>query len=433
MSPKQAEYAQTKNYRILTGFCVKDAIVPYMPIREAFRTAGLDHLVADKTPPRLECAYFMKDAGILVSKYERTSSSLDPDIFAGMITAVNNFVRDSLSMLDKKEGEKQQTLNRLGYGDWTILINKGQNLNFVVIVHGEADEFLKEEMEEIHRKVEEEYGAVIKNWHGNVDKVKGIEEILKSMVGSGRYDGIDYSKELSDPKLKLNRLYENIISGLRREAKKNPLLLFIDDLQWADPSTLALIHYLARNLRNLPVLLIGTYRTEDITASSDGKSHPLAETINLMEREELVKKIELARFTKEETLLLLEAHFGKIRNLDENFLDTIFRETEGNPLFILEVFKLLSEEKAILYDPYKKEYILERPLSKIKIPEKVQSVIEYRINRLEKTHREILEIAAVEGECFHSKTIEHFTGMPRITILKTLNILERDYKLIHAY
>ncbi|MCX8173845.1 MAG: tetratricopeptide repeat protein [Thermoplasmata archaeon] len=430
---KLTEYAVAKNYKVLAGYCVKDAIVPYMSVREALRTAGLESLVVDKPPPKLECAYFMNDAGLLVSKYERAISSLDSDIFAGMITAVNNFVRDTLSMLDKKETEEHHALNRLGYGDWTILINKGQAVNLVAIVRGEPDEFLKEDMEEVHREVEKEFGEVLKNWRGDVEKVQRIDEILKSMVGSGKYDGIDYSKELDDPKLKLNRIYENILSGLRREAKRNPLFLFIDDLQWADPSTLALIHYLARNLRNLPVLLIGTYRTEDITTGWDGKPHPLAETIRLMDREGLVKKIELSRFTKEETLLLLEAHFGKIKYLEESFLDTIYRETEGNPLFILEVFKLLLEERVIFYDDNQQQYILEKPLdiNKIKIPEKVQSVIEYRINHLEEAHRDILEIAAVEGEHFHSKTIEHVAGMPRITVLKMLNTLEREYKLIH--
>ncbi|MEM3567016.1 MAG: tetratricopeptide repeat protein, partial [Thermoplasmata archaeon] len=431
---KVAEYARTKNYRILAGFCTKDAIVPYMPVKEALRSGGLEYLVAEKPPPRLECAYIMNEAGILIAKYERAVSSLDPDIFAGMITAVNNFVRDTLSMLDKNEKEKQQALNRMDYGDWTILINTGKIISFVAIVRGEPDEFLREDIEELHATIERDYKEILGNWRGDVDKVAGINEILKSMFSSGRYEGIDYSKELADPKLKLNRMYENILSGLRREARSGPLFLFIDDLQWADPSTLALLHYLARNLRNLPVLLFGTYRTEEITISVDGKPHPLAERIQLMEREGILRKIELARFTKDETRQLIEVYFGKVRYPEETFLDILYRETEGNPLFLLEVFKLLLEEKVLRYAPEYNQYILEQSLdiNNLKIPEKVQSVIEYRITHLENTEREILEIAAVEGEHFHSKTIEHVSGIPRITLLRSLNKLQREHKLIHG-
>lgn len=431
---KAVEYAQMKNYKTLLGYCVKDAIVPYMPIREALRTADMDYLVTDKPPPKLECAYFINQAGILISRYERSTSSLDPDIFAGMLTAVNNFVRDTLSMLDKKEIEKRHTLNRLDYGNWTIVITPGQTVNFVGIIRGEPDEFLKEDMTEIIEKVEKAYGEILGKWHGNLEEVIGIEEILRSFINSGKYDGIDYAKELQDPKLKLNRLYENILSGLRREARKNPLMIFIDDLQWADPSTLGLIHYLSRNLKDLPVILIGTYRTEDLISDKDGKTHPLVDTMQLMDREGLLKKIELPRFSKEETIQLLEAHFGKVSHIDENFFDTLYKETGGNPLFILEVFKLLSEDQIITYDPAEKQYHLQNSLKvdKIRIPEKVQSVIEYRINHLDKIQKELLEIAAVEGEYFHSRTIEYATRMPRISVLKILNELERDAKLIHA-
>ncbi len=66
-------------------------------------------------------------------------------------------------------------------------------------------------------------------------------------VTSGKYDGINYG--MSDPKMRRNLLFENVSMGLARSTQPSPTLLCIEDLQWADPSSLALMHYIARNTR----------------------------------------------------------------------------------------------------------------------------------------------------------------------------------------
>lgn len=77
-------------------------------------------------------------------------------------------------------------------------------------------------------------------------------------------------------------------------------MFFIDDLQWADPSTLALLHYMSRNLRESKVLIVCTYRHEDLVPSADGRPHIFASTMQLMSREDLITKIELKSLEKEE-------------------------------------------------------------------------------------------------------------------------------------
>ncbi len=82
-------------------------------VREALSNSGLFHLVAGQPPPRVISIYLIDSDGLLVDRSERQTSELDPDIFASMLTAVGNFVMDSLSMMGKEGGG----LNTIGYGD----------------------------------------------------------------------------------------------------------------------------------------------------------------------------------------------------------------------------------------------------------------------------------------------------------------------------
>jgi hypothetical protein len=89
---------------------------------------------------------------------------------------------------------------------------------------------------------------------------------------------IDYAKD--NPQIKRNKLFENILLGIERHSRVNSSLLCIEDLQWADPSSLALVHYIARNTRKCNLLILGTYRPEDISTTKDGEVHHLIESMD---------------------------------------------------------------------------------------------------------------------------------------------------------
>ena len=152
--------------------------------------------------------------------------------------------------------EKKEALNSIGYENYRILIEKGVNMNLVVILTGRENEFLINDMKEILINCEQNFGNIIRTWDGDDRHVRGIKNLLKPLITSGKYDGIDYAKD--DPKIKRNRLFENILLGIERHTKVNPSILCIEDLQWADPSTLALMHYVARNTKKCNFLILGT-------------------------------------------------------------------------------------------------------------------------------------------------------------------------------
>ncbi len=418
-------YAQSQGIQILQGWSLYESLTPYMPFVEALRSANLDYLFSREDPPKVECVYLITDSGLLIKDIMREETKLDSTIFAGMLTAVGEFVKDSLTMLSG--GEKKEALNTLGYQNYRILIESGRNTNLAVILTGRENEFLINDMREVLMNVETRYENVLKIWDGDDKHIKGIEDFLKPLITSGKYDGIDYAED--DPQIKRNLLFENILLGITRHSKVNPSVLCIEDLQWADPSSLALMHYVARNTRKCNLLILGTYRPEDISAIKDGKVHYLIEAMQLMSREDLYSKIELERLEEIHVDDMLTSLLGETFFTDE-FKKQLYRETEGNPFFIVELIRMLVEEKTI----EKKDdvWILTKGLKEANIPSKVHDVIVRRLNRVKEEGREILDYAAVIGEEFNSDVLVKTTELNKMNLLKQLRILEQNHKLIRS-
>jgi predicted ATPase len=419
-------YAQSKGIQILQGWSFYESLTPYMPFIEALGSANLEHLFSREEPPKVECIYLMKDSGILIKDVTRSETKLDSGIFAGMLTAVSEFVKDSLSMLSGEE--KKEALNSIGYENYRILIESGVNMNLVVILTGRENEFLINDMKKILVNCERDYGNVVRTWDGDDRHVKGIENLIKPLITSGKYDGIDYAKD--DPKIKRNRLFENILLGIERHTKANPSILCIEDLQWADPSTLALMHYVARNTKKCNFLMLGTYRPEDVIATENGKVHHLTKAIQLMSHENLYNKIELDRLKENHINEMLASILG-ITIFSDEFKHQLYKETEGNPFFIVELIRMLVEEKTI--EKMNDAWNLKKGLTDVNIPSKVHDVIERRLGRVKEEGRGILDYAAVIGEEFTSDTLTHAMKDDRMHLLMQLRTLEQEHKLIRSY
>ncbi len=420
------DHARSQGIQVLQGWSLYESLTPYMPFVEALRSANLEHLFSREDPPKVECIYLMTNTGLLISDVAREETKLDSTIFAGMLSAVENFVRDSLSMLYGEE--KKESLNTLGYMNYRILIESGKNTNLVVILIGKENEFLINDMREILLNIEEQFGNILKEWDGDDNSVSGIDSILKPLITSGKYDGIDYAKE--DPKIKRNLLFENILLGITRHSKVNPSILCIEDLQWADPSTLALIHYIARNTRKCNLLILGTYRPEDVSVTKEGEVHHLIEAMQLMSREDLFQKFELERMEEDKMNEMLTSLLGKIDFTDE-FKHQMYRETEGNPFFIVSLIRMLIEEKTI--EMKDDVWILMKDLQEVHIPSKVHDVIIRRLSRVKEEGKEILDIAAVIGEEFTSAILAKATKLEKVHLLKQLRTLEENHKLIRSF
>ncbi len=413
--------AKSKNFFVLSSSSLYESLTPYMPFFEALKSGGLESLFAEEVP-RVEGAYLVTDTGLLVKEVVREETSLEPNIFASMLTTVDDFIETSFSLLGK--AEEESGLNRLSHGEYTILVENGETASLVVVLTGRENEFLINDMRETLAKVQKFCGNALEDWDGDEDSIHGVDRILRNLVISGKYDGVQYGRE--DPKAKRSLLFENVSLGLMRQAHSKPTLLCIEDLQWSDPSTCALIHYVARITKECGLLIIGTYRPEDLV-SEEGKVHHVVEAMQRMDRENLIETMELPRLSSKSTAMLL-ASLLEESDLGEEFAHRVYQETEGNPLFILELVELMVEDAILGRDNGGWKVV--RDLAETDIPSRVQDVISRRLDLLEGDLREVLDIGSVNGEEFTLELLASVLDWDRMQVLKALRSLERRHRLV---
>lgn len=222
-------------------------------------------------------------------------------------------------------------------------------------------------------------------------------------------------------------LFETIRQVLTALSQEQPLLLFVDDLQWASVATLRLLHYLARNIQAAPILLIGTYREEDVQEEAGAEPHPLQEVMRRMSRERLFERVTLSPLTREQTDALVK-HVLPGAPEDADFLARVYAETEGNPFFTLEALRMWQEEGQLMYTEAGWR-LIGKP-EEMRVPQRVHDVVIRRLQRLDETSREILDVAAVAGRRFTVETISAALGLPKVELLRRLGRLEKNHQLI---
>ncbi len=403
---------------VIKGWCLADAFEPLMPFNEGFREVGLSHLISESPPPKVISAYLMDDSGLMITEAERDMSGLDPDIFASMLSAVGNFVTDSLSMMGNKQ---TGGLNTLSYGKHSIIIQTDGNLSLATIIEGESSELLIEDMKSVLKEI----GKELKDWDGSENAAMEVAPKIRWFIDSKKYSGVHL---VDNPKIKQENLFENVLLGLRRISSEKPLIIFLDDMHWADNSSLKLFHYISRNTRNNKILILGTYRPEDVIQSEEG-IHPLKTLMQNMSRESLLHEIPVGRLDSPAIETLIKNILEDVE-LKEEFINNIYTESEGNPFFTLEVIKMLIEERHL--KRVDGNWEVNQNLEDINIPSKVYDIVSRRVDRLILEHRELLECASVVGEEFESGVIGNIMDINRVSLLKNLNVIERNHNLIHA-
>lgn len=158
-------------------------------------------------------------------------------------------------------------------------------------------------------------------------------------------------------------------------AAGDPLLLFLDDLHWADANTLSWLHFLAQHKGGKRFLLLATIRTEEVAPG-----HPLLTWQQELARAISVRTVSLGRLDETATATLAAHLLGQ--ELETEAIDALFRATEGNPLFTVEMARAGLKQ------------------SEDRLPDKVRSVIEFRLNRLGPQAQELVGLAAIIGRRF---------------------------------
>jgi DNA-binding SARP family transcriptional activator/RecA/RadA recombinase len=220
---------------------------------------------------------------------------------------------------------------------------------------------------------------------------------------------------LLEPLAERQRIFDHVAAFLATLSERAPVLLFVDDAQWADSGTLFLLHHLARRARTLRVLIVLTYREVELS-----EARPLHEMLLDLNRERLATRLKLSRFDREKTCDLLAALFQE--EITPEFLDGIYGETDGNPFFVEEVCKALIESGKLTREGGR----WRRPgMDQIEIPQSVRVAIELRIAKLPASTQDTLRAAAILGREFEFDVLQAMDGLGEDALIDALEIAER--------
>jgi predicted ATPase/DNA-binding CsgD family transcriptional regulator len=223
-------------------------------------------------------------------------------------------------------------------------------------------------------------------------------EQLGSEMGPGAADIAELLPEVRDklpslapppalePEQARFRLFESITTFLKRAAQSQPLVLVLDDLHWADKASLLLLQFLARQLAGSRLLVVGCYRDVELS-----RQHPLSEALAQLSREPLFQRQFLRGLSREDTGRFIEGTAGS--RPAPSLVETIYEHTEGNPFFMAEVVRLMSEQGELRQEQPG------RPRG-IRVPEGVREAIGQRLNRLSESCNQVLATASIIGREF---------------------------------
>lgn len=236
---------------------------------------------------------------------------------------------------------------------------------------------------------------------------------------------------LSRPALDQEHIFEEVTGVLKALAARNPLLLTLDDLHWADASSISLLFHLGRQITERPILLVGSYRPEDIALGRDGKPHPLDEVLNEFKRYFGDVWVDLDRAGPTEGRKFIDALLDAVPNrLTETFRQELARHTGGQPLFTVELLRDMQERGDLQQDD-RGQWIESSNLTWDSLPARVEGVIEKRIGRLDAELREVLTVASVEGEEFTAEVIARVLEIDEPKLVRRLSgELEKQHRLV---
>jgi predicted ATPase/class 3 adenylate cyclase len=208
----------------------------------------------------------------------------------------------------------------------------------------------------------------------------------------------------ADAETERHRLFEAVADFLAEMSHTDPVICVLDDIHWADKSSLLLLRHLLRAAAPMRLFVLATYRDTDLD-----RTHPLADVLADLRREPGVSRLDLVGLDTSEITSLMESTAG--HDMDEAGQDlarALHDETEGNPFFVGEVLRHLAESGAIVQRDGR--WTSDFTLGEVGLPEGIREVVGRRLSRLSDEANRALALGAVIGAQFDLSTVEAAGG-----------------------
>ncbi len=230
--------------------------------------------------------------------------------------------------------------------------------------------------------------------------------------------------------LEQSDLFEQYTRVLQALALQGPLLLMLDDLQWADAGSISLLFHLGRRLEGSRILIVGIYRPADLAPGVGDQRHPLEPVVNEFRRRFGTNQVDLDQTRGRQFVeLLLDTEANR---LDTEFRAALYHLTRGNALFTVEMLRGMEERGDLVQDEAGR-WVEGPNVDWETLPARVEGVIEERIGRLPATLQETLKVASVEGESFTAEVVARIRGMDGPAMVQQLSTeLGKQHRLVRS-
>jgi tetratricopeptide (TPR) repeat protein len=243
--------------------------------------------------------------------------------------------------------------------------------------------------------------------------------------------------------LEQGHLFQQVTNFLRVLAETHPLLLILDDLQWADSASIGLLFHLGRRLEGARILLAAAYRPEEVSQNNDVARSPdpapattqddqaLARVLTEFKRRFGDVWLDLAEVREPEGRRFVNALLDLEPNrLQDDFRNRLYEHAGAHPLFTVELLRSMQEHGDLVQDGTGL-WVPGPALDWERLPPRVEGVIEARVGRLEREMRELLSVASVEGEVFTAQVVARVQEIDERQALQRLSQqLEKRHRLV---
>jgi tetratricopeptide (TPR) repeat protein len=222
------------------------------------------------------------------------------------------------------------------------------------------------------------------------------------------------------------RMKRELCAFLQALALERPLVVFLDDLHWADVSTIDMLSYVGARCRSMALLLIGAYRPSDLLLAR----HSFLEVRRELQGRGLCREIAVGLLREEDIATFVDREFPD-HEFPPSFPAVVHARTEGHPLFMTDLLGDLSARAVVARRD--ERWVLTQSVPEIQrdLPQSTRGMIERKIARLEDTDRRLLHAAAVQGQEFDSATVARAAAMSIDEAEERLEALSGVHHLVH--
>ena len=306
----------------------------------------------------------------------------------------------------------------------------------------------KESRAQLFKKLKSFVSEAGAQWIGMIPVVGGVAQAGLETYKAYQNSFGNSSETKIESEIAIYQIFEN---EFRRLASDKTVIIFLDDLQWVDSSSLNLLFALAKNIRENPfrIMIIGTYRQFEIEAGKNKITesgtnvtvrHPFADILNelrnytkheshIHRQDQWLYEIEMKPFTLNEIKRLVQANFT-LNHFNDEFYELIFKISDGHPLYLVEMLEYLVKTDKIKVS-IDGSYICDN-LKIDELPVSVQAIISEKIERLSEELKKVLSYASVNGEEFAVPVVEKLLKIDELDLLDYLEQLSKKHGLLVA-